>query len=66
MNCYFPVLMFSIYDVKQEEMESWLSCSPYSEGGLGQVEAHCCFCLLSSSVRRNIPDDTEDIIEELM
>lgn len=65
MNCYFPVFMFSIYDFKHEEIGPWLCCSPCSDGVLGQVEAHCFFCLLSFSVKRNFTEDTEDVMEEL-
>jgi len=65
MNCYFLDLVSSIYDFKQEDIQSWLCCNPYSEGGLGQVEAHCFFCLLSFSVERNVTEDIGDVMEEL-
>lgn len=65
INCDFPGLMFSIYDFKQEEIESWLCCSPYNEGGLGQVEACLCCCLLLFSVKKKAAENSENVMEEL-
>lgn len=57
--------MFSTHDFKQEEIESWLYCSPFVEGGLDEVEASLFCWLLSFSVKKKGTEDSENVMEEL-